>query len=87
MFVCLLVSLYLLRFYSKTGYDRGIRQFCRQNNITYQSFWTLTANPDAVNSRVVRQIAQKRGVTPEQVRRVSMLCCCSVCLQLVLAGM
>lgn len=36
------------RFYSESGYDVEIRQFCAQRNITYQSFWTLTANPNIV---------------------------------------
>ncbi len=33
------------RFYADTGYDIDIRAFCRQHGITYQSFWTPTANP------------------------------------------
>lgn len=36
------------RFYRESGYDVEIRQFCAHRNITYQSFWTLTANPDVV---------------------------------------
>jgi diketogulonate reductase-like aldo/keto reductase len=38
------------RFYADTGYDEEIREFCRQNSITYQSFWTLTANPRILKS-------------------------------------
>jgi diketogulonate reductase-like aldo/keto reductase len=34
------------RFYRESGYDTEIRAFCTANNITYQSFWTLTGNPD-----------------------------------------
>ena len=33
------------RFYSRSGYDVQIREFCQLHRITYQSFWTLTANP------------------------------------------
>ena len=33
------------RFHDQTGYDRGIRAYCREHGIAYQSFWTLTANP------------------------------------------
>jgi diketogulonate reductase-like aldo/keto reductase len=33
------------RFYADSGYDEEIRQFCVENGIAYQSFWTLTANP------------------------------------------
>jgi diketogulonate reductase-like aldo/keto reductase len=36
------------RFYAKTGYDRELRAFCRERNIIYQSFWTLTANPEVL---------------------------------------
>ena len=36
------------RFYSESGYDRTIRTFCSKNNIKYQSFWSLTANPKAL---------------------------------------
>jgi diketogulonate reductase-like aldo/keto reductase len=37
------------RFYHQTGYDQDIRAFCRANSIHYQSFWTLSANPDLLN--------------------------------------
>lgn len=33
------------RFYAESGYDEEVRQFCKENGIAYQSFWTLTANP------------------------------------------
>lgn len=36
------------RFYRDSAYDYEIRQFCKDNNIRYQSFWTLTANPDII---------------------------------------
>ncbi len=34
------------RFYRESGHDVEVRAFCAQHNITYQSFWTLTGNPD-----------------------------------------
>lgn len=40
-----------------------------QNNITYQSFWTLTANPKVVDSPTVAGIASKLGRTKAQVRQ------------------
>jgi diketogulonate reductase-like aldo/keto reductase len=55
------------RFHAKTGYDAGIRAWCSQQGIAYQSFWTLTANPDCIKSGVVRAAAKKRGCEPEQV--------------------
>jgi diketogulonate reductase-like aldo/keto reductase len=33
------------RFYADTRYDREIRACCNKNQIIYQSFWTLSANP------------------------------------------
>lgn len=36
------------RFYAQTGYDEVIRAFCLSNNIRYQSFWTLSANPHII---------------------------------------
>jgi diketogulonate reductase-like aldo/keto reductase len=55
------------RFYAQTGYDREIRAFCRQHGIIYQSFWTLTANPQALTHRTIREIAAKHRRTPEQI--------------------
>jgi diketogulonate reductase-like aldo/keto reductase len=55
------------RFYSQTGYDVELRQYCKQSGITYQSFWTLTANPHVLQSRFVKEIASKRGMTVENV--------------------
>jgi diketogulonate reductase-like aldo/keto reductase len=52
------------RFYSASGYDVDIRQFCRERNIAYQSFWTLTANPSVLQSHTVRALANKYAKTP-----------------------
>ena len=55
------------RFYAQTGYDREIRAFCRKHGIIYQCFWTLTANPQVLSHRTVRELASKHRRTPEQV--------------------
>jgi diketogulonate reductase-like aldo/keto reductase len=55
------------RFYAETSYDREIRAFCRQRRITYQSFWTLTANPDVLAHPEVEALASKYGRTPAQI--------------------
>lgn len=55
------------RFYAESGYDVAIRAFCRENKIEYQSFWTLTANPSVLSSRLVKKIAANHNKTPEQV--------------------
>jgi diketogulonate reductase-like aldo/keto reductase len=55
------------RFYADTGYDRGIRAFCKDHGIVYQSFWTLTANPHVLAHDAVTALATKYGRTPAQV--------------------
>ena len=55
------------RFHAKTQYDRVLRAFCRDKNIVYQSFWTLTANPHILAAPAVTAIAGKYGRTPAQV--------------------
>ena len=33
------------RFYNDTWYDEALRRYLKENDIVYQSFWTLSANP------------------------------------------
>ena len=46
------------RFYADSGYDKDIRAFCSDNDIRYQSFWTLTANPKLLTSKPVTTVAE-----------------------------
>ncbi|KAB7887065.1 aldo/keto reductase family protein [Poseidonibacter ostreae] len=55
------------RFYSESSYDKEIRAFCKQKDITYQSFWSLTANPNILKSNEVQNLAKKYEKTAEQV--------------------
>ncbi|MBK8814641.1 MAG: aldo/keto reductase [Methylococcaceae bacterium] len=55
------------RFYANSGYDRRIRNFCREHGIIYQSFWTLTANPHVLADSSVKKIAELYGRSPAQV--------------------
>jgi diketogulonate reductase-like aldo/keto reductase len=55
------------RFYAETGYDREIREFCRRREILYQSFWTLTANPQLLAHGNVAILAAKYARTPAQI--------------------
>jgi diketogulonate reductase-like aldo/keto reductase len=55
------------RFYADTGYDREIRAYCRQQRIVYQSFWTLTANPQILTHRTVARLASRHARTPAQI--------------------
>jgi len=45
------------RFYAATGYDRDIRSFCRDQDISYQSFWTLKANREALAHASITALA------------------------------
>lgn len=53
------------RFYPETHFDVGIREFCREKGIVFQSFWTLTANPGLLRSEPVVVLAEKAGVSVE----------------------
>jgi diketogulonate reductase-like aldo/keto reductase len=52
------------RFYPQTKYDVPLRAFCKQHQIKYQSFWTLTGNPALLKSKPVVQLAQAIGLSP-----------------------
>lgn len=55
------------RFYANSGYDREIRDFCQQQGIIYQSFWTLTANPHLLSDNVVQSLANRHQCTNAQI--------------------
>lgn len=55
------------RFYAETGYDRELRGFCRAHGVVYQSFWTLSANPDQLARPELRTLAARHALTPAQV--------------------
>jgi diketogulonate reductase-like aldo/keto reductase len=55
------------RFHVEAGYDREIRAFCRQQQIVYQSFWTLTANPHVLAHATMAALASTHQRTPPQI--------------------
>ena len=55
------------RFYRETGYDAGLRHWCSNYGVIYQSFWSLTANPHILSSNAVRTIAQRYKKTEAQI--------------------
>jgi diketogulonate reductase-like aldo/keto reductase len=55
------------RFYAQTQYDRVIRAFCREHRIIYQSFWTLTANPDILAHPTLQTLAAKHRRSTAQI--------------------
>ncbi|KIW29514.1 uncharacterized protein PV07_05327 [Cladophialophora immunda] len=52
------------RFYRNAKFDIGVRQFCREQQIVYQSFWTLSANPTLVWSTEAGALANQLGISP-----------------------
>jgi diketogulonate reductase-like aldo/keto reductase len=55
------------RFYAATAYDRELRAFCREHGVVYQSFWTLTANPQLLAHAAIVALASRHGRTPAQI--------------------
>ena len=66
------------RCYARLGWDREVRQFCRDHNIIYQGFSLLTANVEVLRHPLIAQIAQRTNATAAQMvfafaRQVGML--------------
>lgn len=55
------------RFYADTGYDVELRSYCAGEGIIYQSFWTLTANPQLLDAPAVRSAARQHACEPPQI--------------------
>jgi diketogulonate reductase-like aldo/keto reductase len=55
------------RFYKDSNYDKELRAFCNEKDITYQSFWSLSANPHILSSEEVLSIAKKYDKTSPQI--------------------
>lgn len=55
------------RFYAETSYDKEIREFTRQKGIMYQSFWSLTANPQLLKLDEIQTLAKNYKRTVPQI--------------------
>jgi len=55
------------RFHNKSHYDGQLREWCKEKGITYQSFWTLTANPEILRDPSTVSIAKSLKRTEAQV--------------------
>jgi diketogulonate reductase-like aldo/keto reductase len=55
------------RCYATQGWDRRVRQFCRDNGIVYQGFSLLTANQQTLAQPEMRAIAKRYGKTIPQI--------------------
>jgi diketogulonate reductase-like aldo/keto reductase len=55
------------RCFARTGWDREVRAFCNQHNITYQGFSLLTANREVLGHSAFVEAAAQLNATPAQV--------------------
>ena len=55
------------RFYAKSGFDAKIRAFCLEHEMVYQSFWTLSANPEILAHPTVQALAATYRRTAAQI--------------------
>jgi diketogulonate reductase-like aldo/keto reductase len=55
------------RCYAHLGWDREIRQFCREHGIVYQGFSLLTANVEVLQHPMVETIAKRLHATTPQI--------------------
>jgi diketogulonate reductase-like aldo/keto reductase len=55
------------RFYADTNYDRDVRAYCAQQQIIYQSFWTLSANPQLLAHRTMNALASAHKRSAAQI--------------------
>ena len=61
------------RFYSDSGFDAELRSLCKAYGVTYQSFWTLTANREAIKSTKWKTIAKSKRLTPQTLMYAYMM--------------
>jgi len=55
------------RCFARIGWDRHIREFCREREIVYQGFSLLTANPEIMDHPLLAKLATHFGATPAQI--------------------
>jgi diketogulonate reductase-like aldo/keto reductase len=55
------------RFYEASGYDRELRDFCNDQGVYYQCFWTVNANPHIWQDPYLVELAEKLNKSALQV--------------------
>lgn len=55
------------RCFAQLGWDKEVREFCKQHQIMYQGFSLLTANREVWNDEKISRIAKRLNKTPAQV--------------------
>ncbi|KAI0406294.1 putative aldo-keto reductase [Xylaria palmicola] len=53
------------RFYPETNWDVPLRAYCRTRSITFQTFWTLSGNPELLGGAPVRKLATAASISNE----------------------
>lgn len=54
------------RFYAESSFDTELRKFVKEHNIWYQSFWTLTANRQALALPEAHELAKSKNLDTPQ---------------------
>ncbi|OTB04278.1 hypothetical protein M426DRAFT_73470 [Hypoxylon sp. CI-4A] len=52
------------RFYPATKWEVDLRAYCRQKDIAFQTFWTLSGNPHLLKSKPVQKLAASANIEP-----------------------
>lgn len=55
------------RWHERNRWDRLVCQYCKEHNIAYQSFWTLSGSPSLLATEDLVSLATASGVSPAQV--------------------
>ncbi|KAI1816387.1 putative aldo-keto reductase [Poronia punctata] len=53
------------RFYPETRWEVDMRAYCRDRDIVFQTFWTLSGNPELLDSAPVKTLAEEAGITSQ----------------------
>lgn len=61
------------RFYSDSNFDVKLREYCAEYGITYQSFWTLTGNRDALKTTRIKELAASKNLSPQTLMYAFMM--------------
>lgn len=55
------------RCFARLGWDRDVRELCREHGIAYQGFSLLTANSEVVHHPAVARLVERTGATHAQI--------------------
>ncbi|KAK7692408.1 hypothetical protein QCA50_004033 [Cerrena zonata] len=55
------------RWFEGNQWDKEVLEYCRKNDVQYQSFWTLTGSPNLLAHPELQSFAKRKGLTTAQV--------------------